>query len=280
MKPKISAVINTYNEEKNIYFAISSLKDLASEIIVVDMYSEDKTCEISESLGAKVYMHNRLGFVEPARSFALSKTSGDWIIILDADEFMPRNACNRLLQIAESDEADVVTIPRMNYIAGKRFVATGWGNYQDQHMRFFKKGKLETSNTIHGSFHPASNARMLLLSKEYHILHFNYTGFAQVIEKLNRYTTIEAETMHRNGIRPSYLRGFYFFCKELLARYVKHKGYRDNWQGLYMSVYMAFYKLATETKLRQIYEAGSDEEIERKYTMLRKNLLSEIQEGY
>ena len=86
---KISAVINTLNEAKKIGRCLASLKGFANEVIVVDMMSTDSTRDIVKKYGAKVFKHKRVGYVEPARNFAISKARYDWIIILDADEEIP-----------------------------------------------------------------------------------------------------------------------------------------------------------------------------------------------
>ena len=70
---KISVVINTLNEEKNLPRALASVNKIADEIVVVDMKSDDKTVEIAKKAGAKVYEHKRAGYVEPARNYAISK---------------------------------------------------------------------------------------------------------------------------------------------------------------------------------------------------------------
>jgi len=82
---KVSVVINTLNEEKNITKAISSVKSFADEVVVVDMESEDETVKIAKKLGARVYSYKKVGYVEPARNYAISKTVGEWVFILDAD---------------------------------------------------------------------------------------------------------------------------------------------------------------------------------------------------
>lgn len=79
---KVSVVINTLNEEKNIAFAIRSVSGFADEIVVVDMHSDDNTCKIAESFGAKVFAYERTNYVEPARNYAISKATGDWILFL------------------------------------------------------------------------------------------------------------------------------------------------------------------------------------------------------
>src|SRR3989344_399647 len=86
---RISVVINTLNEEKNLPRALSSVKNFADEVVVVDMKSKDNTQVLARNYGAKVYEHEQSGYVEPARNFAISKATSDWIFILDADEEVP-----------------------------------------------------------------------------------------------------------------------------------------------------------------------------------------------
>jgi len=75
MKPRISAVVNTLNEEKNLpCTAVGSA--LGDEIVVVDMYSTDRTAEIALYFEAKVYLHEREGFVEPACGYTVDTSIG------------------------------------------------------------------------------------------------------------------------------------------------------------------------------------------------------------
>ena len=80
MKRRISAIIHTLNEELNIANAIRSVAPWVDEIVVIDMYSDDRTAEIARSLGARVLLHEKTGFVEPARAYAEAQALGDWIL--------------------------------------------------------------------------------------------------------------------------------------------------------------------------------------------------------
>jgi len=104
-RPKISAVVNTYNEEKNIDACLKSL-NFVDEIVVVDMESQDKTKKIAKKYTDKVFNYEKIDYVEPARNFAISKATGDWILIVDADERVPRPLAVKLMEIAEKDQAD------------------------------------------------------------------------------------------------------------------------------------------------------------------------------
>src|SRR5512142_1439943 len=129
---KVSVVINTLNEESNLPYCLRSVAPWASDIVVVDMHSTDDTRKIAERYGARVFLHEPLGFADPARAFAVSKATHDWILVLDADELVSVALHDELLRIASADEADVVKIPRRNYMFGAPLADTGWAPARDR----------------------------------------------------------------------------------------------------------------------------------------------------
>ncbi|MBA3436329.1 MAG: glycosyltransferase, partial [Chloroflexi bacterium] len=86
---KISGIINTRNEAANIRYSVASLVSWCDEVIVMDQESDDGTAEIARAAGATVLSHPHTGFVEPARAAAVDSATGDWLMILDADEIVP-----------------------------------------------------------------------------------------------------------------------------------------------------------------------------------------------
>ena len=82
---KLSVVIITYNEEKNIARCLDSVKEIADEIVVVDSISTDKTREICESYGARFIEQKFLGY-QDQKNFAHNLASFDYVLSLDADE--------------------------------------------------------------------------------------------------------------------------------------------------------------------------------------------------
>ena len=139
MRPKISVVINTLNEERNLGFALLSVYRWVDEIVVVDMHSDDRTVEIARQYNAKVYLHPRMNFADPVRHFAVGKASGDWILILDADEMVPKPLSEQLIEFSTEDRADIFMIPFINYLLGAPLQHTGWRECEDRHLRFFKE---------------------------------------------------------------------------------------------------------------------------------------------
>lgn len=258
MKAKISVVINTLNEEDNIANAIRSVTKWADEVVVVDMYSNDATCSIAQNLDATIYSFERVGFVEPARAFAVNQTHNNWVLILDADEMVTFALSEALQQIALQDSADVVMIPRLNYDLSKPMMHSGSGPDQDRQTRFFKKGYLNIGDQIHSGLHPVKGARVrkLNFSDGAYLAHFGFLDTSLYLEKLMRYTNVEAVQAYQRGERVTTIGMFLKAAKVFLHRYILCQGYRDGWRGLNMALFLFIYRVATFCKLRQLQSVG------------------------
>lgn len=257
---KISAVINTRNEEKNLPRALASIKGLAQEIIVVDMESTDKTREIAKKAGAKVYLHKPTGYVEPARNFAISRATGDWILILDADEEVPKKLEQVLKQIAmDNGSADFYRLPRKNIIFGKWIKYSRW--WPDHNIRFFKKGKVIWSEIIHSV--PETHGKGLDLEavEDNAIIHNHYESIEQFVERLNNYTTQHAKLLKKNGYKFSWKDIITKPAAEFISRYFAGEGYKDGLHGLALAKLQAFSELVLYLKVWQI-EKFEEEDLE------------------
>lgn len=276
MTQRISVVINTWNEEQNLPWSLGSVQSWADEIIVVDMHSQDRTREIAASFGAKVHLHEWLGFADPARAFAIAQSSGDFVLLLDADEMIPEPLSRELQRIANEGSYDIAKIARSNYLLGKKLEHTGWGARQDRHLRFFRRGSLKTSATIHDFLHPVDGARILELpaDPDLCIVHFNYLDVTQFIEKLNRYTSVEAQqALERGKVETGWSTTREVFA-ELFRRYVKKGGYKDGWRGFYLSLLMALYRVGTAAKLAELKAGMGPGEARNVYRQIAEELLS------
>lgn len=99
----------TKNEEKNIEKCIKSYKNIVNEIIVVDTGSTDKTIEIAEKLGAKVYSYEWNDDFAAAKNYSIDMANGEWIIFLDADEYFEKGKETNLLNVIRNidDRTDI-----------------------------------------------------------------------------------------------------------------------------------------------------------------------------
>lgn len=260
----ISVVMNTLNEETNIAWALRSVCSVANEIIIVDMHSVDATVSIAESFGARVFYHERLAFADPAREFALSKATGDWILLLDADEVVPWRLMNRLkLHADQLGAEDVLLLPRQNFALGAPIQGLGWAGKDDYQIRFFRNGSVQSTGEIHNFLRVVQGSRVgrLPYASELCILHFSYTDLASVVERVDRYTSIEAASRLDKGRQPSLVRALAVAPLEFIRRYLILGGYRDGWRGFYLATLLATYKLLQEAKMQQLATVGGEGQI-------------------
>jgi len=246
---KISVVINTLNEEKNLPRALASVKDFADEVVVVDMESSDGTLAIAESFGAKVFTHKPVGYVEPARNFAVSKATGDWILILDADEEIPRTLLARLRKIAEKPSADYFRIPRKNIVFGKWLKHSRW--WPDYNIRFFKKGIVSWNEVIHAVPMTRGEGADLPEKEELAIIHHHYDSIGQYLERMNRYTDIQSKILIKARYRFIWKDLIRRPLGEFLSRYFAGEGYKDGLHGLSACLLQSISELILYLKLWQ-----------------------------
>lgn len=256
-RPVISAAVLARNEEANIRYCLDTL-GWCDEIVVVDMESSDRTAAIAREYTDKVFQHPLTPAFDAAKKFAVEKTSGDWIFILDADEMAPKALGLALRAAAEEGKADVVEVPFNHYIMGAKVRRSGWG-YTPQ-PRFFRRGKVVFDGTIHRYFRKAEGAASvsLPLKDENSISHFNYTDSAHFIEKLNRYTTAEAGYLLESGIKFSYFGLLRAAAREFYGRFVKGRGYSEGPRGFSLSLMMAFYRALSFIKLWEKQEFAKE----------------------
>jgi glycosyltransferase involved in cell wall biosynthesis len=275
----ISVLIITRDEERNLPWALRSVAAWASEIVVVDMHSEDRTREIAEAAGARVLLHEPVGYVEPARSWAIGQCREEWVLLLDADEMVPAPLARRLARIAADDAADAVELPRTNYLLGRPMGHTGWGPHQDPQLRFFKRARVRFGDRIHGKPAPLPGVRLLRVAcaGDATLVHFNYVDLEHFLAKLNRYTSVEAREARARGERYGVLAAVGGGVRRFLGRYVKQSGWRDGWRGFVLSAYQGFYEFARVTKRIEAERAGTGAEIEGRYRDVAERILREYE---
>jgi glycosyltransferase involved in cell wall biosynthesis len=258
-KLPISVIVHTLNEEKNIRNCLESVK-WADEVLLIDNYSDDKTVEIAQGYTDKIFYCPRMGFAEPARKFAIEKASNEWVLILDADEMVPFQMMNKLVTIINDDAGDVVSIPHNNYFFGHLMQYTGWGPIQDMHFRFYKKSYVVHSGKIHSEPVIDETARIISIEKpEEGFIHFNYMDVEQFIDKMNRYTTIEAKVLYDANEDLNSRQLFLRIFDEFKLRYISFKGYKEGFTGLSMSLMMAMYRLSVYMKLKTMRNCNSND---------------------
>lgn len=254
---RLSVVINAQNAGADLPRAIASVKKFAYEVVVVDQSSTDKTAEIAERLGAKVFKYRSVTYVELARNFAISKATGDWVFILDPDEEVSATLAKKIDEIVKKPKADYYRIPRKNIIFGKWIRNSRW--WPDYNIRLFKKGVVSWNEVIHAVPMTQGAGSELEAKEVFAIVHHHYDSIEKYFEHLNRYTTVQADLKIKEGYKFLWRDLINKPASEFLSRYFFGEGYRDGVHGLALSLLQAFSELTLYLKVWQKEKFGQEE---------------------
>ena len=144
MSNPLSVVIITKNEENFIKDAVKSAQ-FADEVIVLDNYSADKTCEIAKKLGAKVFQKEWQGY-GVQKNIAVSLASNDWVFVLDSDERITTQLKNEIIETLKNPLFDGYKIARLNFFFGKKTLLRFLKNKQK------KQTSLSKAITVNSNF--------------------------------------------------------------------------------------------------------------------------------
>lgn len=243
----ISVVVNSCNEGEKLDKCLKSVIGWADEIVVVDMESQDNTVEVAKKFKAKIFTHQFINYVEPVRKFAVSKSTQPWVLILDPDEVVTEILKKKLTEIAQISEVEAVNIPRLNIFFQKKIRHTNF--WPDRQIRFLKKDKVVFSETIHS--YPKINGQILNLParEDLAIYHYGYKNLSEYIQRMKRYSDIEAQNIFDNHGKFSLKDLIYKPAYDFLRRYVRHLGFLDGWTGFVLSLLQAYYYFLVEFKL-------------------------------
>ncbi len=249
---KLSIAVATYNEQSNIKDFILNVKDIASEIIIVDGSSTDRTAETAKKLGAKVFKTTNKPMFHINKQLAIDKTGSDWILQLDADERLNSAIKKEILEtIKKKDGKDAYFLPRKNFFLG-RFLKKG-GQYPDYKLRLFKKDKaFLPCKSVHEEMTVTGTVGYL----KNDLLHFTAPNFSRYLTNSNRYTDLTAREYLAKNIKIGYPSLFnYLFIKPsilFLKIYLRHKGFQDGLPGFIFATFSALHVPISYIKYWQI----------------------------
>ena len=241
--PSLSVVINTKNSEKFLLEALTSAQ-FADELIVVDMQSSDKTKKIASTFTKKIYDFDDVGYVEPARNYALQKATSDWVFVLDADEEISSSLQEKIKELISLQAFDAYYIPRLNEVFGHEMQRTGW--WPDYQLRLFKRGVVVWKDTIHSVPTISGSSDYLSAAPQHAILHHNYQNISQFVERMNRYTSITADALPPTNTTPTAV--IRAFKEEFFRRLFYHKGISEGVHGVSLSYLQGMYEVLVVLK--------------------------------
>jgi glycosyltransferase involved in cell wall biosynthesis len=228
---RISAVLITKNEEAALPACLESLR-WADEIVVLDTASADRTRDIARAAGAKVIDSPDWPGFGPQKNRALGHATGDWVLSIDADERVtPELAAEIRRVVGAADALNGYDLPRLSSYCGRYMRHSGW--WPDHVTRLFRRGRARFSDDL---VHERLIVDGPVGRLQGTLLHASFGSLEQVLDKVNRYSTLSARQMaaagRRGGLATAVLHGLGAF----LRNYLLKAGFLDGREGFMLAV--------------------------------------------
>ena len=240
--------IITYNEENNIGRCISSVLPIADEVLVVDSFSTDKTQEIANSMGARFVKNAFVGHIEQ-KNFALSLSTYDCVLSLDADEALSSELLEQIKLIKNNFESSAYRFNRLTNYNGQWIRHSGW--YPDTKLRLIKKGK-----ALWGGENPHDILQMIIPEKvgflKGDLLHYSYDSISAHVNQTDKFTTIAARAAFKQGKRSSVFKIVTRPMFKFLRDYFFKRGFLDGRYGFIICSINSLYALLKYAKLHAL----------------------------
>ena len=247
---KLSAIIITYNEERNIVRCLDSIMGIADEIVVVDSFSTDATEQICKSRGVRFIQHPFEGHIEQ-KSYALTLSAYNNVLSLDADEALDETLKKSVLEAKANWKYDGYEMNRLTNYCGAWIKHCGW--YPDRKLRLFDKTKGKWGGTNpHDKYKMNSGASIGYLKGD--ILHYSYYTIEEHDKQIEYFTTIASKELFQKGKRASLIKMYMSPVVKFIQSYIIKLGFMDGsagWNVCRLSARATFLKYK---KLRDLYK--------------------------
>jgi glycosyltransferase involved in cell wall biosynthesis len=232
---KLSVVIITYNEERNIERCVNTIETIADEILIVDSFSNDKTIDILRNKNCKIIQHKFEGHIEQ-KNFAITQAKYPHILSVDADEFPDEKFLSQIKSIKMNWIYDGYTINRLNNYCGKWIRHGAW--YPDKKLRLWDSRK-----GFWSGINPHDRFEMKEGSTTYHLkgnlLHYSYQSTKEHFKKADYFSTIAAQAYFKNGKKSSFLKTIVNPVFRFIRDYFLKLGFIDGKHGFYIALIIA-----------------------------------------
>jgi glycosyltransferase involved in cell wall biosynthesis len=267
---KLSLVIITFNEEKNIARCIESALAVADEIVVVDSYSSDNTQAICAKYPVKFIQHPFEGY-QSQKNYAIQQAQYDYILSLDADEALSTKLVMSILAFKNKPDADAYEFNRLTNYCGKWIYYTDW--YPDRKIRLFHRDKgFWAGENLHERLELKSGAVLKRIKGD--ILHYSYHSIAQHIAQFNHFTELGAKEAFDRGKRSNLLKILFSPVWKFFQSYFLRLGFLDGYYGFLVCWISAF---ATFTKYIKIKELQKESLVEKSsIEVVKERLISQV----
>ncbi|OKL39014.1 glycosyltransferase family 2 protein [Pontibacter flavimaris] len=254
MPVKLSVVVITFNEERNIARCLESVKNVADEIVVVDSFSTDRTREICLSYGARFVEHSFEGHIEQ-KNYALTQAAYPHVLSLDADEALTPELEQAVLAAKNNWQADAYSMNRLTNYCGKWIRHSGW--YPDTKVRLFDRSKaVWGGENPHDKIILSQGATLQHLPGD--LLHYSYYSVSQHLGQINKFTDASSKAMAQKGKKATWAALLIKAPFRFFKSYILKLGFLDGKEGFYIAVSSAFVVYTKYMKLHMLQKDQED----------------------
>ncbi len=203
VKLPLSAFIIAKDEADRIAKAILSVREWVDEVIVVDSGSSDDTVALSERLGARVVFNEWPGY-GPQKVFAEGLCRNRWLLNLDADEEVTPELCDEIAGMFAHDGEPPLPAYHINVVLTMRFAAPSRWAPSNQPVRLYDKERAGfKDSTVHDTVVLRPGAAGNIGRLKAAMRHYSFRSYRHAVDKINFYSSMQAEDMARRGRVPS-----------------------------------------------------------------------------
>ena len=246
----ITGVVLARNEEENIVDCLKALRPHVAEILLIDMESSDRTVELARPYIVRVLRHSLMRNFDGARNIAIPVAEYEWLWFVDADERIPLATgkfVNNVIR-TRGHEFEALSIPFKSYCCGQWMQHCGWWpGYTGP--RVLKRGHFQFAKRIHGGVRLEGREWMVKPDPLLGVDHFGIRDVQQYVDKINRYSSAEAENLAQDGHRWNWRAAIVDMMRDLWTTYERHPGRLDGERGWLAAWMSGQYRWLAQTKL-------------------------------
>ena len=247
MSARVSGVVTTLNNAATLDDCLASLS-FCDELVVLDSGSHDATLQIAGRHGARIAAQPFAGY-GPQKQAAIDLASGEWILLLDADEHLADAGRAAIERELAAPRADGYRLPRQEWLFWRWPHPGTRANWQ---LRLFRKDRGRMNMVpVHAA--PEVDGRVLDLAAPFR--HYGEPRLADRVDKINRYSSGLVEYKRGKRVRFLALRLLLYPMLAFLKLYVGKRYFLNGWAGFFAAKTQAFYAFLKYAKL---LEAGRD----------------------
>ena len=245
---KLSIVIITFNEERNIERCLKSVISIADEIIVVDSFSTDKTKDICENYNVKFHQREWSGYSDQ-KNFANNLATYDYVFSLDADEAVDNIMEKDIIKHKTNGFSGLYVTNRLVNYCGKWIKHSTW--YPDKKIRIFEKSMANWQGEyVHEEL--TFSKAISKVELKGHLEHYTYYNYKEHRERADKYSFLTAKKMQKKGKKAGPLKPYLSALARFVSMYIIHLGFLDGYMGFKIAQISAQSNVVKYKELRRL----------------------------